>query len=83
MDKPPTASSGLSPNRCWHWAVTVTVLVVGWAVYLLWFVPPSEYDDVVQPGRYNSWSWILGTVVVVGVAIAVENRKKCFSGTSR
>ncbi len=80
MDELAAISSDMSFSRCWHWAVMLAVLVVGWAVYLLWFVPPSEYDSEVPPGQYNSWFWILGTVVVVAVAIFVENRKKCFPG---
>ena len=83
MSEPPTASSALSLKRCWHWAVTLIVLVVGWGVYLLWFVPPSEYDDVAQPGQYNSWFWFLGTVMVVGAALVVENRKKCLRSARR
>lgn len=79
MDESATTSSVFSLTSCWHWAATLVVLIIGWAVYLLWFAPPSEYDSEVPPGHYNPWFWMLGTVVVLAVVLIVENRKKCFS----
>lgn len=44
------------------------------AAYLLWFVPPSEYDSDIQPDQHDSWFWILGAVVVVHIVDGHSHR---------